>query len=136
MLRPTRHGDHSLLVRLKPLNDYRVQIVFCSDLVKAKNSRSKAKAKEIKAIAFTQTFENKYSRIYFTLDKADAGTIAHECYHAVVNVLDYLEAKQDEEIVAYVLDYLVGEVTKFKEKLITALQKPARKGAPSKAHSA
>lgn len=42
--------------------------------------------------------------------------IAHEAYHCIVRILEYIGASHEEEIVAYFLGYIVREITVFQEK--------------------
>lgn len=46
----------------------------------------------------------------------DAGTIAHEASHAVRSMLAYVGAKNEDEVFAYHLDYLVGRIHRFLER--------------------
>jgi hypothetical protein len=45
-----------------------------------------------------------------------AGTIAHESWHAVRQMLDYCGANYENEVVAYHLGYLVNQITAFSLK--------------------
>jgi hypothetical protein len=42
------------------------------------------------------------------------GTIAHESWHAILNMLVRVGADLDNEVVAYHLGYLVDEIVKLK----------------------
>ncbi len=56
------------------------------------------------------------SVIYLT-HKAGAGTIAHECWHCVFRMMQWIGAGTENEIIAYTLDYLVNQVFKLKKNL-------------------
>ena len=45
--------------------------------------------------------------------KPDAGTVAHECSHAIRALFACIGARWDEEAFAYHLDFLVGRIHKF-----------------------
>jgi hypothetical protein len=46
-----------------------------------------------------------------------ADQIAHESYHAIVGMLKHLGMELENEVVAYHLGHLVGEITKFAAKV-------------------
>lgn len=46
----------------------------------------------------------------FIHNKADQGTIAHESFHCVFALLNFIGARLDNEIVAYHLQYVVNQV--------------------------
>ena len=54
--------------------------------------------------------------IAFNKNKISHGTIAHECFHATVRVLQrkgIMYSEETEEAYAYMLDFLVGKVTEI-----------------------
>ena len=57
--------------------------------------------------------ENNQITYIFLPPSASWGTISHECYHAVTNMFEFVNADPDEETIAYHLGYLVDEVCRF-----------------------
>lgn len=55
--------------------------------------------------------------IIYLKPEADAGTIAHESYHAVRTLLRFIGAQEEEEVTAYHLDFVVSMVTVFQKKV-------------------
>lgn len=49
-----------------------------------------------------------YSYVFFKPD-ADAGEMAHEMWHVIRHIFEYIGAELENEIVAYHLEYLVSE---------------------------
>jgi len=44
---------------------------------------------------------------------SDIGYVAHETYHCICNIMEWAGARHEEEIVAYMMGYLVREITRF-----------------------
>lgn len=56
------------------------------------------------------------SFVFFT-PFTSVGVIAHEIYHAIRTMLDWIGAKEEEEVVAYHLSYSLDEILEFKKKI-------------------
>ena len=56
---------------------------------------------------------------------SSAGTVAHECWHAVRNMLLSVQAELDNEVVAYHLSYLVDKITDrlYSQKTMDEMEK-------------
>lgn len=100
--------------------DYLVQIVVTDDIVQSRNNRSHMIGHRLKEKGVTlglHSYNEEHSNCYlFFTENADANVIAHECFHAIHRMFEWIEAKIEEEITAYHLGYLIGEVTKFVKK--------------------
>ena len=99
---------------------YDVQICLAKSILKERNTPANIKR-------FDGRFDYDGAGLYsFNQDKGvgtiflvyntDAGTIAHECWHCVKRMFEYVGAHLDNELVAYTLGYLVNEVNKLKQK--------------------
>ena len=66
--------------------------------------------------AVTVETDSKHMSFIFLKPSCSAGTVAHECWHAVHNMLETMGAELDNETVAYHLGYLVDQVTKLRKK--------------------
>jgi hypothetical protein len=97
--------------------DYFVQIVVTDDIVKSRNKRAPMLGSTYTEIGTTKglhSYNDGLSNAYLFLNPdTDAGTIAHECFHAIHRMFKRIGAEIEEEITAYYLGYLVLEVTKF-----------------------
>lgn len=67
------------------------------------------------ADAVTIKRDSNMTMIFFKHRPA-LGTIAHEAYHAICQMLEWAGAKQDEETVAYHLGYTVNCICSFLKK--------------------
>jgi hypothetical protein len=97
--------------------DYLVQIVITNDIIRSRNSRSHMIGNDYTGtvhVGGLHSYNDSRKDSYlFVNPDADANTIAHECFHAVHRMFEYLGAEIEEEITAYYLGFLVGEVTKL-----------------------
>lgn len=67
--------------------------------------------------AFTASNWRKgYSYIYLQPD-APTGTVAHEAYHAVCNIMRMAGAEEEHEVMAYHLGYVVDLISAFQLKV-------------------
>jgi hypothetical protein len=91
--------------------------------------------KRAQGAVFAITAPTKYPRvrtlIYFVWliswsgEPSDYGCLAHECYHAVMSVLDELGVTPSEEAIAYYLDSMV---TQFSQSLASTITCEATSG--------
>jgi|SRR5690348_16273695 len=56
---------------------------------------------------------NENFSFIFLKPNPSVGTIAHECWHVVKRMMDYMGVELDSETVAYHLGYLVDKVFRF-----------------------
>lgn len=64
----------------------------------------------------------------FLPDKARADIIAHESFHCVWHIMKMIGAEHENEVMAYTLSYLVGEITAF----IQNEKRPRRPKTPAR----
>jgi hypothetical protein len=98
--------------------DYRVRIIFTSNVVGSRTKRDSLLGRYdgASALAMHDYVPDKaQSYLFLPLDAA-ASTIAHECWHVVRRMLALCGAGLDNEVVAYHLGHLVGEVHKFQKR--------------------
>jgi hypothetical protein len=109
---------YELVLTFPVFSDYKIVTTITKDL--SETSRYIADRDYLKdhngsdtADAFTATFPLKsLSRIYLLPDP-DMGTVAHEAYHAVRALLERFGCKDDEEVIAYHLGYIVDQIAAF-----------------------
>lgn len=107
-------GNERVATFLVPLYDYEIVVILCSDVNKSRTKREKqfGTVGLGNAVGLTETFESGTS-VIFLPHKPPPEDVAHECYHAVCNIMAHIGAKLEEEVVAYTLGYLVRKVTDF-----------------------
>lgn len=66
--------------------------------------------------AVTVHVSNENFSFIFLHPNCSVGTIAHECWHAVKGMMEYMGVELDSETVAYHLGYLVDKVFKFMKR--------------------
>ena len=95
-------------IKFPVFNGYEIRVIQARDV---EATARRLGCDDGPAIAFYLAYEKGG---YLVLPKdADAGTVAHECSHAIRELFRCVGANQDEEAFAYHLDYLVGRVHKF-----------------------
>jgi hypothetical protein len=100
-------------------HNYVVCLTVASDIDKAvsRHSHLKAILNETNSNRDPCVFTSDTHRCYMFLPpNAKASTIAHECWHALQGMLDFVNIKTDHECVAYHLGYLVQKVHNFVHK--------------------
>ena len=70
--------------------------------------------REVTTAGLTLLFPDELLTVIIIQPDANAGTIAHECWHCVRQMLLHMGATLDNEVVAYHLGYVVNRVTDFK----------------------
>jgi hypothetical protein len=104
------------IVRFPVFSNYTVHVEITSDIIKAmkkyKYTENIEGCEAYDACSVHVENENM-SFIFLPLD-VNAGVVAHECYHVVHNIMEYVGAALDSEVIAYHLEYLVNEVFKLK----------------------
>ena len=97
--------------------DYLVQIVVTKNIVKSRNNRSHLLGstyhEQGKTVGLHSCNDDRANAYLFLTPNTTADIVAHECYHAISRMFKWIDAKHEEEITAYYLGDLVGEVTKF-----------------------
>lgn len=95
---------------------YKVSVMFCDDVARAVHELHPIIASDHDATALTYTYSNEArSEIFFPFTTS-AETIAHEAFHAVWHMVEYVGMKKDNECMAYHLGHLVGEIVKAKKE--------------------
>ena len=116
--------EYKKLLKL-PVFDYKFLIVYTNDFDKSINSPQRIRLMRLKepyecldksfqAIHFAVA-STALSVIFVPLD-ADINQVSHEAYHAISRLMRFIGAKPEEEIVAYHLDWLIGEMCKIAKK--------------------
>jgi len=113
-------GHHEATFMFPMLAEYRVFIVFTDDisasvdyLADRDNFNVLSAERMTDCVACHLHPESRgHSYIIFT-PKTYAGSIAHECWHMIYNLMDFTGIKLEDEFVAYHLGYAVQKVVEF-----------------------
>jgi hypothetical protein len=135
--RLTKYLDYEKVVILPVWSNYQVHVIFCSNIRETclKRFNQVSKSPDADAVHVVSNKYSGHSFLIFKIGNASAGTIAHEVYHAVDQLLDYngVHSNYDGEVVAYHVGYLVDEACSFRNRLIDAgIGVPVLKGVKSK----
>ncbi len=108
---------------------YVVNVAFASDINKYCEKRWPNQKPEEKCEAFT-LIEEKTSQIVLPFDATPA-LIAHESSHVVWGIMKFIGAEFEDEVVAYHLGHLVGQIHRWlddiKKKDALAAEKEIKK---------
>jgi hypothetical protein len=99
---------------------YRVRVIFTNDVVASRIKRDRILGKYDGSYAsglHSWSADKAQSYLFLGAD-ARPCTIAHESWHAVRRMLLFCGAELENEVVAYHLGYLVGEIHKLQKQLI------------------
>ena len=101
-----------------PVFHYTVYVEIASDFKKALRSHKRTKnvpsEPGVRWISVHEAHEG-FSFIFLKPD-ATTGEIAHESYHVVRRILEFIGADEESEVVAYHLEYMVDKITRFIRK--------------------
>jgi hypothetical protein len=113
----TEYGDYATWVTFEVMAYYQVRLIISRDLVKSWKGRL-AQGPDENSLAFCYHVKDQGRSYIFLQPDSSAGTIAHECWHIVHQVLSFCGVEQwDDEVVAYYLDHMVEKVYEFKKAI-------------------
>lgn len=119
----SKFGDYEKRVILPVWSNFNFYIVFTDDFKRSYEKRfGLTQIDFFKTGAFHKFTVDGASHVFFKIRDCRTGTIAHECYHAVMAMLErWADVKElDEELIAYHLDYFTQQVANFRNRLIDA----------------
>lgn len=108
--------QNSFILRFAAFSDYDVTIIFTSDIKAVAKSHKARASKNTAACFITKRVAPLSGWLVFNRNPS-ANEIAHEAWHCIFHLMSAVGAKLEDEVVAYHLGYLVGEIHKFKERL-------------------
>lgn len=97
-------------------NGYEVRVILSQD-VKATGRRLNTDLEHAVAALVTNADKPKVSWLVLGPTGRDPGTIAHESAHAIKALFTCAGVRMDEETFAYHLDFLVGRIHKFVQRV-------------------
>ena len=108
----TRKQDKTKSIRFPVFANYEIKIVFTHDFEKSfkrfEYLKNEKPDKDVDGIT-CQVIGEGLTYIFIKYG-SDTGTMAHEAYHAVCNLLRDRNAELSDEVVAYHLGYLVNKI--------------------------
>jgi hypothetical protein len=113
-IKKTRFGDYRKNVVFEVMARYIAHIVFSEDVAKSCAARYGSCKAHDDAVAFVRhsTIDGR-THMFFPFD-SDPGTIAHEAWHVIYHMFDWIGVKDfDNEFTAYHVGYLVEQIHKF-----------------------
>ena len=117
----TKYGDYATWIKFEVFSNYPVRLILTDNLAKSATDRE-VPTPDVDADAFCFHTNKGQSYIFLPHD-APEGTVAHEAWHIVHMVLDYVGAKDENEVVAYHLGYLVNKIYEFKKAVKSSRRK-------------
>lgn len=119
--RVCKHGDYEKKIVFPVWSNYVVHVVFTNNLASSYYKRYHREREFIGTHAFHAVSHNPggHAHLFFKIGDSPAGVVAHECWHAVRELLNYGGVEQlDNEMIAYHLGYLVQQASNFLYELI------------------
>jgi hypothetical protein len=112
-IKKTRHGDYERIVKFPVLSTYFVHIIFTENIARSRKGRYGDEGSAEGAAALSSTAVGGHGHLFFQPSNTE-GIIAHESWHAIYHMFEWLGAELDNEMVAYHLAYLVDRIISFK----------------------
>ena len=131
MKRPkkTQFGDYATWIRFEVFSSYAVRLILTDDLTKSAKARLGHMPADPAADGFVfHPNEIAQSYIFLPMNPSE-NVIAHEAWHIVHKVMDYVGAGIDSEVVAYQPGWLVGQIYRFKNSIQEAKNGHSRSGS-------
>jgi len=94
-----------------PLFDYSVTVVVTNDIQASVDKHLPGVEVDGMTHACHCGVTNNMQSFIFLPTTASAGTIAHESFHCVWQLVQQIGAEPDNEVIAYTLSYLVNRIT-------------------------
>lgn len=111
-----KYFEKTKLIKIDPLGK-EILFIYTNKIPKARNKRSDKLGKlenKLDKDVDGLFCEYKGNMAILIDERATAGVISHEAYHAVINIFTSIGVEEfDQEIVAYHLGYIVDEITNF-----------------------
>ncbi len=104
-----------------PIFNYQISVVYTDDISESREARNhligaqdEVLHKYVDGLHSYNNLEPK-GFIFFTA-KSSVGVIAHEVFHAIWRMFKYIGAKNENEVFAYHLSWILDRVLEFKKE--------------------
>lgn len=111
-IKKTKHGDYERIVKFPVLANYFVHVVFTDNIGRSRKARYGTEGASEGAAALSSVAVNGHGHLFFKRENS-VGILAHEAWHAVFRMFEWVGAGLDNEMVAYHLAYLVDHICSF-----------------------
>ena len=107
-------NERSTLVVFPAFNDYNIEIVVAKDVKKARQKRDSIYGEYTGDFSALHSSDGLGQACIILPEKSPQKLvdIAHECFHAIIGLLDW-SGVADEETAAYHMGYLTNQVYEF-----------------------
>jgi len=118
----TKYGDYATWVEFEVMANYCVRVILSNDIVKSAQERiGRGPGEGADAFCY-HVHDTGRSYIFLPLD-APEGTVVHECWHIVRQIMAYCHVQElDDEVIAYHLDHIVEKVYDFKRAIQSSIK--------------
>ena len=116
MVKLTKYKDYATWVTFPVLAKFKVRVILTENLANSAGQRIGGCSLDGSADAACYNTKNGWSYMFLN-PQADEGTIAHESWHIIFEIMDYVGAKIENEVVAYHLGYLINKIHTFKKEV-------------------
>ena len=116
-IRKTKWGDYEHIVKFPVLSNYFVHVIFTDHIGRSRKGRYGSEGAAEGAAALSSVAVNGHGHLFYNTEKLSEGIIAHEAWHAVFRMFEWVGAELDNEMVAYHLSYLVDRIASFRSHI-------------------
>ncbi len=106
-------NERSMYVRFPVFSDYDIEVVVAKDTRVARSKRNSRFGEFDGSFRALHSFNKKGSALLVFPQGVNVGCISHECFHAVVAMLDWIDNDTNNECAAYHIGYLTQQVYDF-----------------------
>jgi hypothetical protein len=108
----TKWGDYEQQIKFPVFADYTIHVIFTDSIARSRKGRYGTEGAAEGAAAMSSVAVGGHGHLFFKRENS-AGIIAHEAWHAIYRMFEYLGSELDNEMVAYHLTYLVDKILSF-----------------------
>ena len=106
-------NERSIMVTFPVLNNYNIEVVIAKDTKKARHDRDGEFGVFEGVFHALHSFNKEGNALLVFPQGVEVNTIAHECFHAVVAMMDWIGNDTNNECAAYHIGYLTQKVYDF-----------------------
>jgi hypothetical protein len=126
--------EKTLVVHFPMYSNYKVNVILSNSVKESALRLNKTHGMEVSLESISGQIgamnvykEGEQNSILILPLDATVGEIAHESFHAIRRLFRFISAGDDEELLAYHIDYLVQTIWNFKEENLSPAKVPVKK---------
>lgn len=106
--------DRVLIIKLPLYGEkFKLKVIVTDDVMQSRKNYNKEIGFPAGGLVYAMVSTNEHRVWMFLPPLATPGVIAHESFHVVKHLWDYIGAKEvDEEVVSYHLEFIVDKIWK------------------------